>query len=163
MSAEALVEDMVPIARRLIGAVQKVRKREAVERVLATIPGERTPEENALLVLLAAMVEPDVNPEQLLAWTETLADEDGPQAREQRRLESLGVDSAAARLLATQAAAQNPGLAGMSPPVRAEKAAVRDDTRRRDRERKQVQRAAAREETVLDRMLQATQAGRRTA
>lgn len=156
MTHEALVEGMVPIARRLIGAVQKVRTREAVARVLATVPDESA--KDALLVVLAAMVEPDVNPEDLLAWTDALTDRDSPQAREQRRLESLNVPSSTAQLLAARAAEQDPQLTGHSPPVRAEKAAIRDERRARDRDRKQAQR-----DTIRERMLQVTHNGKATA
>ena len=64
MSAE-FAESLVPIAAELIGTVRDYGA-DDVAAVLARVPDGR---HDALAVILAAMVDPDARPSQLLAWT----------------------------------------------------------------------------------------------
>lgn len=66
MTPEKLAEDLVPIAAELVGTVRDYGP-DDVAAVLARVPGGR---HDALAVVLAAMVDPDARPKQLLAWTE---------------------------------------------------------------------------------------------
>ena len=59
-----LAEAMVPLAAALIGAVHD-EGAEQVARVLSVVAPENLP---ALCVVLAAMVDPDMSPGDLLAW-----------------------------------------------------------------------------------------------
>jgi hypothetical protein len=59
-----LAEAMVPVAAALIGAVHD-EGAVAVARVLSVVAPENLP---ALCVVLAAMVDPDMSPGDLLAW-----------------------------------------------------------------------------------------------
>lgn len=65
MSAD-LAEALVPIAAQLVGTIRDFGP-EDVAAVLAQVPDGRY---DALAVVLAAMVDPDARPKQLLAWTE---------------------------------------------------------------------------------------------
>ena len=66
MSPEKLAVDLVPLAAELVGTVRDFGP-EDVADVLARVPDGR---HDALAVVLAAMVDPDARPRQLLAWTE---------------------------------------------------------------------------------------------
>ena len=66
MSSPDLAESLVPIAAQLIGCVRDFGPQD-VAAVLAKVPDGR---HDALAVVLAAMVDPDARPSQLLAWTE---------------------------------------------------------------------------------------------
>lgn len=72
MSREELVDALVPLAAELVGTVRDYGP-DDVAAVLARVPG-RPPGDfgpmDALVVVLAAMVDPDSNAAQLLAWTE---------------------------------------------------------------------------------------------
>jgi len=59
-----LAEALVPVAAALIGAVHD-EGAQAVARVLGVVAPENLP---ALAVVLAAMVDPDMSPGDLLAW-----------------------------------------------------------------------------------------------
>lgn len=63
---EALADALVPIAAELIGTIRDYGP-DDVAAVLAKVPDGR---HDALAVVLAAMVDPDARPSQLLAWTE---------------------------------------------------------------------------------------------
>lgn len=62
----ALVDDLVPLAAQLVGTVRDYGP-EDVAAVLARVPEGR---HDALAVVLAAMVNPDASPADLLAWTD---------------------------------------------------------------------------------------------
>lgn len=62
--AEALATELVPLAARLVGTVHEYGPDE-VAAVLAQVPAGR---HDALAVVLAAMVDPEATPSQLLAW-----------------------------------------------------------------------------------------------
>jgi hypothetical protein len=61
-----LAESLVPIASQLVATIRDYGP-EDVAAVLARVPDGR---HDALAVVLAAMVDPDKRPSQLLAWTE---------------------------------------------------------------------------------------------
>lgn len=63
---EQLAETLVPIAAELVATVRDYGP-DDVARVLARVPAGR---HDALAVVLAAMVDPDARPSQLLAWTD---------------------------------------------------------------------------------------------
>lgn len=63
--SEQLADELVPIAAELVGVVRDYGP-EDVAAVLARVPDGR---HDALAVVLAAMVNPDARPSQLLAWT----------------------------------------------------------------------------------------------
>lgn len=63
---ETLADALVPIAAELVGVVRDYGPAD-VAQVLARVPAGRY---DALAVVLAAMVDPDARPSQLLAWTE---------------------------------------------------------------------------------------------
>lgn len=65
MTGEQLVDDLVPIAAELVGTVRDYGP-DDVAAVLARVPHGR---HDALAVVLAAMVDPDARPAELLAWT----------------------------------------------------------------------------------------------
>jgi hypothetical protein len=67
-----LAESLVPIAVRLVATVRDEGPR-AVVKILRKVPGGR---HDALAVVLAAMVDPDATPAELLAWTEAFTRED---------------------------------------------------------------------------------------
>jgi hypothetical protein len=74
MTMEELAETLVPIAAELVGTVRDYGPDDVAE-VLARVPEHRF---DALAVVLAAMVDPDARPAELLAWVG-----DGPvQSRE---------------------------------------------------------------------------------
>jgi hypothetical protein len=56
---------LIPLASELIGVVRDYSPAD-VAAVLARVPDDKR---DALVVLLAAMVDPDARPSQLLAWT----------------------------------------------------------------------------------------------
>jgi hypothetical protein len=62
---EQITDTLVPIAAQLIGTVRDYGPAD-VAAVLARVPDGRF---DALAVVLAAMVDPDVRPSELLAWT----------------------------------------------------------------------------------------------
>jgi hypothetical protein len=64
---ERLAEDLVPIAAELVGTVRDYGP-DDVAAVLARVPGGRY---DALAVVLAAMVDADRTPAELLDWTTT--------------------------------------------------------------------------------------------
>lgn len=66
MTEEALADHLVPIAAELVGTVRDYGP-EDVAAVLARVPDGR---HDALAVILAAMVDPDARPSELLAWTD---------------------------------------------------------------------------------------------
>lgn len=61
-----LAESLIPIAAQLVGVVRDFGPKD-VAAVLAKVPDGR---HDALAVVLAAMVDPDARPSQLLAWTQ---------------------------------------------------------------------------------------------
>ena len=61
----AEAEALVPLAAELVGTVRDFGP-DAVADVLARVPANR---HDALAVVLAAMVDPDQSPSNLLAWT----------------------------------------------------------------------------------------------
>jgi hypothetical protein len=61
-----LAESLVPVAARLVGSVRDDGPVD-VAMILSGIPGDHLP---ALAVVLAAMVDPERTPGQLLAWTQ---------------------------------------------------------------------------------------------
>ncbi len=61
-----LTDALVPLAAQLVGTVRDYGPEE-VARVLAQVPDGR---HDALAIVLAAMVDPDARPKELLAWTE---------------------------------------------------------------------------------------------
>jgi hypothetical protein len=63
-----LAEALVPIAARLVATVHDEGPR-AVAKLLRKVPDGR---HDALAVVLAAMVNPNRSPRELLAWTESL-------------------------------------------------------------------------------------------
>lgn len=65
MTRDDLVDALVPLAAELIGCVRDFGP-DDVAHVLARVPEGR---HDALAVILAAMVDPDTNTAQLLAWT----------------------------------------------------------------------------------------------
>lgn len=65
-STERLAVDLVPFAARLVAAVRDDGPAD-VAALLAAVPEGR---HDALAVVLAAMVDPDRTPAQLLAWTD---------------------------------------------------------------------------------------------
>ncbi len=153
-----LIESLIPVARRWVSAVHR-EDAASLQRIAASLPGQ---DWVAFATLLGAMIEPDRRPEELLGWTETMEAAQTPANRERRRLESLGIDPADARLLAARAAEQAPAdLVGYSPVVRAEKLAGVEPRRERDRVRKRAERAAA-AESVRERMIRVSH-GERTA
>lgn len=60
------VESLIPLAAELVGAVRDYGP-EITAEVLSRVPNGR---HDALAVVLAAMVDPDARPQQLLAWTQ---------------------------------------------------------------------------------------------
>jgi DNA-binding NarL/FixJ family response regulator len=66
MTPEVLADELVPIAAELVGTVRDYGPAD-VAAVLARVPQGR---HDALAVVLAAMVDPDARPKQLLAWTQ---------------------------------------------------------------------------------------------
>ena len=64
--SEQLADALVPLAAELVGTVRDFGP-EDVAAVLARVPEGR---HDALAVVLAAMVDPDARPSQLLAWTQ---------------------------------------------------------------------------------------------
>lgn len=58
-------EQLVPLAAELVGSVRDFGN-EVVADVLARVPNGR---HDALAVVLAAMVDPDARPSELLSWT----------------------------------------------------------------------------------------------
>jgi DNA-directed RNA polymerase specialized sigma24 family protein len=66
MTPEVLADELVPIAAELVGTVRDYGPAD-VAAVLARVPQGR---HDALAVVLAAMVDPDARPHQLLAWTQ---------------------------------------------------------------------------------------------
>lgn len=88
MTSDLLAEHLVPIAARLVGTVRD-EGADAVADLLREVPGGRF---DALSVVLAAMVDPDRTPRELLAWT--------VNGLEYHRLVAAGVNSYAAGLLA---------------------------------------------------------------
>lgn len=73
MTAPAFTDELIDVAAQLIGSVRDYGP-EVVASVLATVPEGR---HDALAVVLAAMVDPDRTPGELLAWMDT-----PPQSRE---------------------------------------------------------------------------------
>lgn len=65
MTDTELAESLVPIAAELVGTVRDYGP-DDVRAVLARVPAGR---HDALAVVLAAMVDPDKRPQELLAWT----------------------------------------------------------------------------------------------
>jgi hypothetical protein len=61
-----LAESLVPLAAELVGSVRDFGP-DAVADVLSRVPDGR---HDALAVILAAMVDPDARPRELLAWTD---------------------------------------------------------------------------------------------
>jgi hypothetical protein len=93
MSNEALADALVPLAAELAATVRDFGP-EDVAAVLARVPDGR---HDALAVVLAAMVDPDARPSELLAWTHS--------GLEYHRLIAAGVShSVASTLVAEQAA-----------------------------------------------------------
>lgn len=88
-----LVDALVPIAAELVGTVRDYGPAD-VAAVLARVPAGR---HDALAVVLAAMVDPDRTPAELLAWTEHSIAE----RVERARLVAAGVSPRVADLLAT--------------------------------------------------------------
>ena len=66
MTNEALAEALVPLAAELVGTVRDYGPSDIAD-VLARVPEGR---HDALAVVLAAMVDPDARPHQLLAWVD---------------------------------------------------------------------------------------------
>lgn len=60
-----LADELVPLAAELVGTVRQYGPEDVAE-VLARVPNGR---HDALAVVLAAMVDPDSRPSELLAWT----------------------------------------------------------------------------------------------
>jgi hypothetical protein len=110
---ERLAEDLVPIAAELVGTVRDYGPAD-VAAVLARVPDGR---HDALAVVLAAMVDPDAHPSDLLAWTTAgpVRSRDGApnpwerprraESREYERLLHAGVADEQAALLAGRAVA----------------------------------------------------------
>lgn len=88
MTDEALAESLVPIAARLVGTIRDFGP-DDVQAVLAEVPNGR---HDALAVVLAAMVDPDQSPSNLLAWTRG--------GLEYHRLVAAGVNASTAAVLA---------------------------------------------------------------
>jgi hypothetical protein len=63
---ETDMDSLVPLAAQLVGTVREYGA-EDVAAVLAKVPNGRY---DALAVVLAAMVDPEARPSELLAWTE---------------------------------------------------------------------------------------------
>lgn len=84
-----LADALVPIAAQLIGCVREYGP-DDVSAVLAQVPDGR---HDALAVILAAMVDPDSTPKELLAWT--------TGGLEYHRLVAAGVNARTAAVLAT--------------------------------------------------------------
>lgn len=82
-----LIDECRPVALDLVGAVHDEGPND-VKAALARIPEGG---EQAMLVLLAAMVDPTRTPGQLLGWTEAWCTEPTPAALERRRLHELGL------------------------------------------------------------------------
>lgn len=78
-----LVDALIPVACRLVGAVRD-GDRDDVAGVLAEVPGGR---QDALLVVVAAMVDPDRSPGELLAWASAPRDVNAPSMRGLRAIE----------------------------------------------------------------------------
>lgn len=87
MSAD-LADALIPLAAQLIGTVREYGP-EDVAAVLAQVPDGR---HDALAVILAAMVDPDSTPRELLAWTSG--------GLEYHRLVAAGVNARTAAVLA---------------------------------------------------------------
>lgn len=101
---EALVDALVPVAARLVAAVRPDGGgAPAVTELLATVPQQRT---DALCVVLAAMVNHQAAPAELLAWTDQLPPLASPPGQlrgrvaEYARLVGAGVRPQVARVLA---------------------------------------------------------------
>lgn len=92
-----LAEQLVPVAARLVACVHDEGP-QAVAAALASVPDGRL---DALAVVLAAMVDPDARPSELLAWTWF----DPVQHAERERLVAAGVRTRVADVLAQQVAA----------------------------------------------------------
>lgn len=87
MTGDALTDTLVPIAAQLVGTVRDYGP-EDVAAVLARVPDGR---HDALAVVLAAMVDPDATPRELLAWT--------VNGLEYQRLVAAGVNGRTAAIL----------------------------------------------------------------
>jgi hypothetical protein len=87
---DALADALVPIAARLVGTVREYGP-DDVRAILETVPDGRY---DALAVVLAAMVDPDSSPKELLGWTRC--------GLEYHRLVAAGVNARAAAVLAAE-------------------------------------------------------------
>jgi hypothetical protein len=85
----AFADSLVPIAAELVGTVREFGP-DDVAAVLGRVPAGRF---DALAVVLAAMVDPDSTPRELLAWT--------TGGLEYHRLVAAGVNSRTAAVLAS--------------------------------------------------------------
>lgn len=93
-----LAEALVPVAARLVAVVHDEGP-DAVTAALAAVPAGRL---DALCVVLAAMVDPDGRPSELLAWTRFTP----AQHAERERLVAAGVRTRAADVIAAQLGAR---------------------------------------------------------
>jgi DNA-directed RNA polymerase specialized sigma24 family protein len=78
MTDDTVNATLVPIAAELVGVVRDYGP-DDVAAVLARVPDGR---HDALAVVLAAMVDPDKRPSQLLAWTKHMAESSDKSERE---------------------------------------------------------------------------------
>lgn len=88
MTDTAFADALVPLAAELVGVVRDYGPDDVAE-VLARVPDGR---HDALAVVLAAMVDPDSSPRELLAWTTV--------GLEYHRLVAAGVNARTAAVLA---------------------------------------------------------------
>lgn len=121
-----LVEDLIPVATRLIEAVRDEGP-EAIVGVLHAMPSDVRAKidhipggvHGVLAIVLAGMVSPDATMRQLLGWTTTLYEPvsrgrvggrrvEPPAERERQRLVAAGVPTDTALVLAHREAVQPP-------------------------------------------------------
>lgn len=88
MTPETVESTLVPLAAELVGTIRDYGPAD-VAAILARVPDGR---HDALAVVLAAMVDPDATPRELLAWT--------VNGLEYQRLVAAGVNGRTAAVLA---------------------------------------------------------------